>query len=260
MTNEPLHPESEIQELLDGRLSAERRLQVEQHLAGCEECRRLREALSFARESVRASLPASPVPGDVVKGVEMVLNREARRTTSPRWLGRAAVAAGLAAALALVIILLRREGSLPAAAARDFARVRSGALAVGLSTENPAVLESYFVQQRLPFRTRVFDLAMMGYRLDGGRVHAVAGRQSALFVYWSADGRLLVCEMYEGTMNDLPRALETRRHGEFEFHIYQRGNRTIVFWQEGSVTCVLVGDAAPEEVIQLALAKAMKAS
>jgi len=260
MNNEPVHPESEIQELLDGRLGPERRQQIEQHLAGCERCRRLRDALSFTRESLRASLPASPVPDDVATGVEMLLNREARRTSAPRWLGRAAVAAGLAALLVIVLFLLRRERSLPAAAARDFERVRSGELSVALSTESAGVLESYFVEQRLPFRTRVFDLSMMGYHLEGGSVHALAGRQSALFVYRTADGRLLVCQMYEGTTNDLPHALETRHHNGFEFRIYRRGSRTIVFWQEGPVTCVLVGDGTPDEVIQLAFAKAMKAS
>jgi len=269
MNNEPVHPESEIQELLDGRLSAERGAQIEKHLAECEQCRRQRDALVFARESLRASLPASPAPADVVTGVEMALDREERQTGSPgsvkpvvarRRLGRAAIAAGLAAALALAFVLLRHEGSLPSAAARDFARVRSGRLALAFPTENAGELGSYFVRERLPFRTRVFDLAMMGYRLEGGRVHSLAGRQSALFVYRGADGQLLVCEMYEGTTKDLPRALETRQHNGFDFHIYKQGNRTIVFWQEGSVTCVLVGDGGPEQVIQLAFAKAMKAS
>jgi anti-sigma factor RsiW len=179
----------------------------------------------------------------------------------PRRYGRIALAAGLAAAVALAVILLRpRPDSLPAAASRDFARVRSGALALTLKTESPGAMEAFFVRQGLPFRTRVFDLGMMGYRLEGGRVHALAGRPSGLFAYRGPDGRRLVCEMYEGTMRDLPPASESRSHGGFEFHVYRRGNRTLVFWQEGAISCVLVGDAASEDVIQLAFAKAMKAS
>ncbi len=33
---------------------------------------------------------------------------------------------------------------------------------------------------------------------------------------------------------------------------------TVVFWQEGAVTCVLTSDISPEEVVQLAFAKAVK--
>jgi len=270
MTDETVHPESEIQELVDGRLSVERRAEVERHIAGCGQCHRLRDALAFVRDSVRASLPAAGVPGDVVIGVKTALDRVARRTTSsrsvetvaaPRRFGRVAALVGLAAALAVAVLLLvSRESSLPAAAARDFDRVQTGRLVPAFPTDNPGSMEAYFVRKGLRFRTRVFDLAMMGYRLEGGTVHALSGRPSALFVYRGADGRLLVCEMYEGRTSELPPPAETRRHGEFEFFIYRRGDRTAVFWQEGAVTCVLIGEGAPEDVIQLAFAKAMKAS
>jgi len=33
----------------------------------------------------------------------------------------------------------------------------------------------------------------------------------------------------------------------------------VVFWSEGDVVCVLVGDGPPEAVVSLAFAKAMKA-
>ncbi len=270
MTTDPVHPESEIQELLDGRLSHERRAEVERHLSGCEECRRLREALAFVQETVRTGSPVPRVPGEVVAAVSAAIDREVRRATpsEPRAVPtgrrrrtRVALVAGLAAALGLAVILLRaRTDTFPAAAARDFQRVRSGATSLGLQTENPGAMEAYFVREGLPFRTRVFDLGMMGYHLEGGSVHALAGRPSALFVYRGPAGRLLVCRMYEGAMGELPRASEVRSHGGFEFHIYRRGERTLVFWQEGAITCVLVGDGPSEAVIQLAFAKAMKAS
>jgi anti-sigma factor RsiW len=270
MTSEPMHPESEIQELLDGRLSPERRAEVEGHLSGCAECRRLRDALALVKVTVRAGVPLPRVPGEVVGTVAAAIGRELRRTTSTRPVGpaaaprrgrRIALVAGLAAALLLAVIWLRpRPDSLPAAAAQDFARVRTGAIALALRTESPGVMEAFFIREGLPFRTRVFDFGMMGYRLVGGSVHALAGRLSALFVYRDQRGRLLVCEMYEGTMRDLPRAADVRTHGGFEFHVYRRGDRTVVFWQEGAVSCVLVGDGSSEDLIQLAFAKAMRAS
>lgn len=50
-----------------------------------------------------------------------------------------------------------------------------------------------------------------------------------------------------------------REHDGIPFQIYEAGELTLVFWQEGEVVCVLVGDGPPEAVIALALAKAMKA-
>jgi anti-sigma factor RsiW len=270
MTSDSVHPEDEIQELLDGRLRPERRAEVEQHLAGCAECRRFQEALAYARETVRTGLLAARVPGEVVAGVAAAIDREARRATAPESPAaatrpgrgrRVVLVASLAAALALAVILLRpRTDSLPAAAARDFQRVRSGVIALALQTESPGAMEAFFVRKGVPFRTRVFDFGMMGYRLAGGSVHTLAGRPSALFAYRDPRGRLLVCQMYEGRTSELPRTAETRRNADITFSVYRRGKQTVVFWQEGSVTCVLASDIDPEEVIQLAFAKAMKAS
>src|SRR5262249_48264945 len=153
MNDELVHPEAEIQELLDGRLSPELRAEVERHLAECSPCRRLRDSLSFTRSAVRENLAEFRMPGDVVIGVRTLLDGEARRTTStssrepvvaPRRLGRVALAAGLAAMLAVAVLLLRPDSSLPAAAARDYARVRSGRITLALPTENAGALEAYF--------------------------------------------------------------------------------------------------------------------
>jgi hypothetical protein len=42
------------------------------------------------------------------------------------------------------------------------------------------------------------------------------------------------------------------------FQIYRVGELTLVFWQEGTMVCVLASDAKSEAVIQLAYAKAVK--
>jgi hypothetical protein len=120
-------------------------------------------------------------------------------------------------------------------------------------------LEAYFRERGIPFRTRVFDLAMMGYSLVGGRAHELNGKPSALFVYRGPGGRILVCQMFPGQISELPRSSDIRRHGDFTFRVYRRDRQTLVFWQEGDVTCVLASEGDPEELIQLAFAKAMKA-
>lgn len=267
MTMEPVHFEDEIQELLDGRLSLGERARVEEHLEACSECGRAWQALRFAKRAARAGLPATHLPTEVVARVSAALDLEDRRVASPSHPAATAVPRrrpvlvyGLLAAVAvgLLVFLFVGSPSLPAAASRDYDRYRAGELRLDLQTASPAELEGFFTQQGIRFRTRVFDLGMMGYRLVGGRVHALAGRRSALFVYRGLRNQILVCQMYEGDTRELPRAAERRRHGGFTFFIFHRGDQTLVFWQEGSVTCVLASDANPEEVIDLAFAKAMK--
>jgi hypothetical protein len=65
--------------------------------------------------------------------------------------------------------------------------------------------------------------------------------------------------MYEGQLADLPRSGDMREHNGIAFQVYRVGALTLVFWQEGTVVCVLASDADAEAVIQLAYAKAVKA-
>lgn len=67
-----------------------------------------------------------------------------------------------------------------------------------------------------------------------------------------------MCQMYEAGVGELPRGAELREHDGIPFSIYRKDGRTLVFWPEGGVICVLISDIAPEEVVQLAFAKAMK--
>jgi anti-sigma factor RsiW len=98
---------------------------------------------------------------------------------------------------------------------------------------------------------------MMGYTLAGGRAHTIGGRPSALYVYDKAPSSRLVCQMYEGVLDELPATDDVRQNGAFTFRVFHQGPVTLVFWQEGSIVCVLVSDLPAAEVVQLAMAKAM---
>lgn len=99
---------------------------------------------------------------------------------------------------------------------------------------------------------------MMNYSLIGGGVHRFQEQPSALFAYRSADGRAVVCQMYEGEVTELPEPAERRRQNDIDFLVYRKGDLTIVFWEEGDVLCVLVADGDSESAIRLAFAKAVK--
>ncbi len=63
----------------------------------------------------------------------------------------------------------------------------------------------------------------------GGRTHSVAGHRSAFFVYRGEGNKILVCQMYEAGVGDLPRGAELREHDGIPFSIYRKDGRTLVF-------------------------------
>ena len=259
------HPGQDLTLLVDDRLPPERRVEVDAHLAACARCRREVQALRLVKSGVRDALPEHAVPPGLAARVSTALESDsARGTGTPRramglrW--ATVVGLPLAAAAALLLLLFwpgRERPDFVTAAASDFIRYRAGQLAIPLETGDREVLERSFTTSGLPFDVRVYDLGMMGYRLSGGGVHRIAGRVSALYAYVGPGDRV-VCQMYEGTTAELPSGAEEREHDGIRFRIYRSGGVTLVFWQEGSVVCVLAADSDPEEAIQLAFAKAVK--
>lgn len=259
------HYGEQLQDFLDGRLGEPERTRLAEHLAGCARCRRELEALRWVKEQALAGLPSEAVPPGLAARVRAGLDTvdaEARRdgAARPRFRPARWAAAAALAAFALLLFLVVRPASdpLPERAARDFGELTSGRLPLAVSASEPRVIEEYFARNGIGFATRVFDLGMMRYELMGGRVHRLDGQASALWAYRGADGRLLVCQMYEGSVAELPPPVEIREHNGITFQVYREGGATLVFWQEGDVVCVLVSDASSETVIQLAFAKAVR--
>jgi anti-sigma factor RsiW len=253
----------ELDLLLDGRLVLEDRRDVEAHLAGCASCRRQLDSLRSMKAVLHDSMQETHVPATLSARVAAALDRvdreSGRRGDRAHRVARpAALGLGLAAAALIAFLLLRGSGpDFVEGAADNFASARTGTLVMDLTTSDPIELERYFAEAGLPFATRVFDFAMMDYRLIGGRVLSVDGRPTALFVYRSEAGRYVVCQMYEGSLDELPAAREERENDGIRFRVYRAGTTTLVFWREGAVVCVLVSDGEPEAAIQLAFAKAV---
>src|SRR5437867_7239185 len=156
----------EIQDFVDGRLTPAHREEVEAHLATCPQCGREIEKLRWVKEGT-ARLPMREPPPDLPARVAQALDSEDRRGSHARRLRRYFLpAAGvLAAAAAVVILVSRGPHDLPSAVARDFAAYGRAALSLDTTSDNGPALERYFARHGLAFRTRVFDLGMMGYRL-----------------------------------------------------------------------------------------------
>src|SRR5262245_26202904 len=62
MTEDSHHPHGELQELMDGRLDAEARARVEEHVAGCVPCQRELEILQWTKRTVRRAFASEGAP------------------------------------------------------------------------------------------------------------------------------------------------------------------------------------------------------
>ena len=264
MPTSPRHFKDELQDWLDGRLDAATCDEVERHLESCAECRREYEAVAWTKREA-ARLAAAEAPPELRENILRALRAESSPDVviAPPpsfWKQRLRPILAVAAVvlfLAVGSFWLLSQPSLPEIAARDFVAYRAEQLALELSTRDVKQMESYFAEHGVTFNTRVFDLGMMKYELVGGRVQKPGRAPRALFVYRGPANQKLVCEMFIGQVGELPKGATVRENNGLRFYTYQAKGVTAVFWQEGSVVCALVSDIAPEEVVQLAFAKAM---
>lgn len=305
MTSEPRHLKEELQELLDGCLSAESQLEVKDHLKYCEECSRELKALRWTKQFVRQTYVAEPVPAKLEENILVALDLEDRMAASHAvrswnwWPPRRSIPAyGFLLCVAITVAIsyfvfrkplgtselahrselsspetsrpepapnpelatpeLSSKPELPASVARDYRGYEAEKLPLLLQTADVTEMEKFFAAEGITFETRVFDLAMMNYRLEGGRVHRLDGRKSALFVYRGKGNEILICQMYRGHVRELPARAVVRQNKGIPFYIYRINGITTIFWQEGAVTCVLASNIDTEKLVALAFAKAVK--
>ena len=327
----------EIQELADERLTPAARVEVEKHLALCEECRREFDALRWTKQLSSRQSVVESVPAKLEENILAALDLEDRRSSNTGvswnwWPKQRAILAYVSlllvgAALVLSYFILRgRLGKspqlsskpelrtkqespskpngptkpdlpnkpeltpepelssktelptkpklpaktkppklnrflrpdMPSEVARDYKNYKTDKLPLMLKTEDVKEMEKFFSEEGIPFKTRVFDLGMMNYRLLGGRAHKLITRKSAFFVYRGKGDDILVCQMYPGRVTELPAGAVLRENKGIQFYVYRVKDLTIAFWQEGAVICVLTSDMNPEQLVQLAFAKAVK--
>ncbi|HUF47304.1 MAG TPA: anti-sigma factor [Vicinamibacterales bacterium] len=262
------HPTDLLNAALDGRLDAEDRAALNDHLAGCEPCRRELAALEWTRAQLTTAVDVADLPPDFTDRVKSTLDQvdaegpalapPAPGATGRRWWWAAAVAAAAAILVVAWAGPWFRPVPVPAAVAADLQAFGVSALPLELATSSPAELEAHLQAANLGFPVRVFDFGMMNLALTGGGVHRVDDERSALMAYRGADGTLVICQMYRGTTADLPETADVRRHNEMDFFVYQEGGASLIFWQEGDVVCVLAATGDVEAAVQLAYAKAIK--
>lgn len=119
------HPQDDLTALLDGALPAGRRAEVEAHLAGCAACRAERDRLAAALSALGAlPPPPEPSPWFAARLAARLAEEPAPRASVlgrlRAWRWRLAVpAAGLAAAAAVALLVVRHQRDLELAVAGE---------------------------------------------------------------------------------------------------------------------------------------------
>jgi hypothetical protein len=76
-------------------------------------------------------------------------------------------------------------------------------------------------------------------------------RKACWYVYQDLGNKLFVFQAYPGKTDEL-RATEILQEHGLRLHIFRRPDNTAVFWQREGFCCLLISDADPSEVIDLA--------
>jgi anti-sigma factor RsiW len=69
MPTSPKHFKDEVQDLLDNRLNAATRAEVERHLETCTECRREFEAMRWTKSFAAKQFAAKPAPSELRENI-----------------------------------------------------------------------------------------------------------------------------------------------------------------------------------------------
>jgi anti-sigma factor RsiW len=265
MPTSPKHFKDEIQDLLDNRLDAATRAEVERHVEACTECRREFEALRWTKSFVAKRFGAKAAPSELRENILRALEADAGSartiTSHPSFQTRKlkpllAWAAALVALGILALILIPKQRTVPQVVARDFRTYQNQKLTLELDTPDVKKMEAFFARPDLPFTPHVYDLSAKGYRLVGGRVQFLRGQRTEWVAYRGPNNQAVVCQMYVGNVSELPVGSVEREHRGKKFHVYQVKGVTMVFWQDRKVVCVLISDMPAENVVQLAFTKA----
>jgi anti-sigma factor RsiW len=241
-----------MREKVRGDLEPTDAADVEQHVAGCEECRREEEAERLLDAALRERLPRPEAPASLRRRVEALASPEEapvrgwRRSWSPAWV------AALAAFVALLAFVGGRasrgrmiaEDRLADELVSDHLRVLASAHPLDVESSDSHTVKPWF-EGRLDFAPVVpGDRGEL--RLDGVALGYVMDRKAAVATYHLRRHRLTLIAFPAAGVSGLagsataPPSRQARRGFE------------VVTWSAGDVAYALVGDVPGAELERLA--------
>jgi anti-sigma factor RsiW len=225
------HPRGALHAYLDGELSLEGSLEVEEHLTSCAPCRRELETLQALRRLLRSAKAAAPEAETALARVTRTVRARRRRTFALGGVGAMA-----AAALVALMVFPTTSGIVQEVAAVH-ARALDGGRSVALASDDPAVL-GHWLSTQLPDSVRPAG-GGDGFALRGARVDSLEGRQVATVVY---QVRNHLVDVFAWPSDE--RDMEPRPS--------VAGRWTVCRWSHGGVAYWMVSDAGTEDLKALA--------
>jgi len=215
---------------LDGELDSRSVLELERHVSSCPACARQGESLRALSEAARAHLTRFEPPPQ--------LERRLARAIRPQRSRRALIGAtaALAAAVAVVAVLPRRDALLPEVVAAHARSLQPGHAVDVVSTDQHTV-KPWF-EGRVGFAVPVQDFAADGFVLAGGRLDYLDGRPAAALVYRYGQHVLNLFVWPTSRSESEPRSAVARGY-------------RIESWSQGGLEYRLVSDAQDVEADQL---------
>lgn len=252
MTGSPEHvTEAELHAYFDGELTPERRPAIEAHLAAHpDDVDRLESYRSHDMLIRRAFKPLGerPLPAAMVRAL---IRPPARATRRWRWATAAA-----AAALLLFVAgatsgwygrgLLATADSVPPSLLADAAAAHLTYTAEVRHPVEVAASEqdhlATWLGRRLDVPLRVPDLTESGYELVGGRLlPSSQGRSTAQLMYQDEGGGRLTLYMRSAPGDE-----------RTAFRFAREGKLSALYWEDGKVAWVLLGELPREQLLALA--------
>jgi anti-sigma factor RsiW len=243
--------EAELHAYFDGELAPARRPAVEAFLAAHpEDADRLESYRTQDRLIRRAyrSLSERPLPPRLVQDL---LRADAR---SPRrwWWAGASIAAAILVFMAGATsgwygrdLLAPADPAVPTLLADATAAHLTYTAEVRHAVEVPASEQDHlttWLGRRLDVPLRVPDLTDRGYELVGGRLlPAVAGRPAAQLMYEDGGGQRVTLYMRSAPGDE-----------RTAFRFAAEGKLSALYWEDGKVAWVLLGELPREQLLELA--------
>jgi anti-sigma factor RsiW len=225
------HPRGALHAYLDGELSLEGSLEVEEPLTACSPCRRQLETLQALRRLLRSAKAAAPEAETALERVTRTVRARRRRTFALGGLGAMA-----AAALVALVVIPRNTGIIHEVATVH-ARALDGGRSVALASDDPAVL-GHWLSTQLPGAVRP-AAGGDGFALRGARVDSLEGRQVATVVY---QVRNHLVDVFAWPSDE--RDMEPRPS--------VAGRWTVCRWSHAGVAYWMVSDAGTDDLKALA--------
>jgi anti-sigma factor RsiW len=231
---------------VDGELDLVRGLEIERHLQDCPECARAHSALLSLRTALRTEALRLAPPAALREQVRSSLRRadpEAAARRRMPWRGLA-----VAASLAFVLVAAwgarlwwadSRDDRVAQEVAASHIRSLLPGHAPGVESSKQHTVKPWFLG-KVPFAFPVRDLADEGYRLVGGRLDQVNGREVAGLVY--------KCREHVINLLIWPAPQEPDRQPQ---EMAVQGYHT-VHWTRGEMTFWAVSDLNQPELMKFA--------